>query len=162
MIKEIKGSILNTHCKLIAHGVNAQGVMGSGVAKVLYNKHPWIKSQYLAFCNDKDHPRNPDEFLGDVHFANHENLIVANCFTQQNYGTDGQIYLDYSALEECISSVLAYAADRNIKEIAMPKIGCGLAGGDWKKVKELIKEVQEDLDYYEGAEDIIINVYFLE
>lgn len=34
-IKYIKGSLLDTDAKIIVHGCNCQGVMGSGVAKQL-------------------------------------------------------------------------------------------------------------------------------
>ncbi len=163
MIKEIKGNILDTHCKLIAHGVNCQGVMGSGVAKALYEKYPIVKKEYLYFVNFKHKNLNPDELLGKVSFVDVTiEKTVVNCFTQQNFGTDGQIYLNFDALTTCLADVLCHAGENNIKEIAIPRIGCGLAGGDWKKVKKAIEDLQNDLEGFEGVEDITINVYYLE
>lgn len=156
MIKEIKGNLLDTHCKLIAHGVNCQGVMGSGVAKALYEKWPEVKTQYLAYYNDTDWVVEPDEYLGLVHFAYlSSNLIVANCFTQQNYGTDGQVYLNYTALDQCLETLKERSFVTEMHEIAMPKIGCGLAGGDWNKVRTMIE------DRFRNS-NITIYVYSLE
>lgn len=155
VIKEIKGNLLDTHCKLIAHGVNCQGQMQSGVAKALYEKWPKVKEEYLKMSKVWD---CPDSLLGSVNFVDiqrrYDKIIVANCFTQQNYGYDGQIYLNYQALEFCFSDINLHCLTEGILEIAMPKIGCGLAGGNWEKVKEIIKE--------EFHHDITINVYFLE
>ena len=152
MVKEIKGNLLDTHCKLIAHGVNCQGVMGSGVAKALYEKYPEVKENYLSFCKLF---KKPNAMLGSVHLVHipraYDQIVVANCFTQQNYGYDGQIYLNYDALQECISELYLYAINNDIKEIAIPKIGCGLAGGDWELVKKILL-----------TEDLTINVYSLE
>lgn len=155
MIKEIKGNILDTHCKLIAHGVNCQGVMGSGVAKALYEKWPEVKEDYLAYVNN--YKTTADALLGRVvPIKTTDNKIVYNCFTQQNYGYDGkQVYLSYEALHEVLLTLLICIENRNETEIAIPKIGCGLAGGNWEKVKELIETVFKD-------SGITVNVYYLE
>ena len=49
--KYIIGDITETELKYIAHGVNCQNVMGSGVAKALYTKFPEVKERYHEFCN---------------------------------------------------------------------------------------------------------------
>lgn len=150
MIKEIRGDILETHCKIIAHGVNCQGVMGSGIAKALYGKWPQVRTEYMQYCKIEG---IGDQNLGEIQFVEIESKKhVVNCFTQQNYGYDGQLYLSYSALKECLISLKADCKIYpNIKEIAMPKIGCGLAGGDWNIVKAIIESV--------FLSDFIINIY---
>lgn len=36
-----------------------------------------------------------------------------------------------------------------VEEVAIPKIGCGLAGGDWEVVSRIIDEATgDDLDVY--------------
>lgn len=38
-------------------------------------------------------------------------------------------------------------ADMNgVKKIAMPKIGCGLDGKDWRVIKKMLKDIFEDSD----------------
>ena len=139
MIEYRVGDIRDTDCKVIAHGVNCQGVMGSGVAKALYEKYPEVKKQYIQFF--KECPFNPDAILGARQLVECCDKIIFNCFTQQNYGYDKQVYLNYQALKSVLERVYYYCDDKKINEIAIPKIGCGLAGGDWDQVEEIINEV---------------------
>lgn len=137
MIVEVKGDLLNAPQKYIAHGVNCQGVMGSGVAKVLYTKWPRIKQDYLHFS--KLHTSS--DLLGNVRYVNvDQNKTIINCYTQEYYGRDGELYLSYDALRKCFERL----SNHNLGEIAIPKIGCGLAGGDWEQVKAIINEVTGD------------------
>ena len=44
------GNLLNAPQKVIAHQVNCQGKMGSGVAKVIRDKYPKVYETYLNTC----------------------------------------------------------------------------------------------------------------
>ena len=44
---------------------------------------------------------------------------------------------------------------RDIKKLAMPKIGCGLDGLNWERVSQMIREIFEDTD-------IQITIYYIE
>lgn len=136
--KEIQGSILDTELKYIAHGVNAQDVMGSGVAKVLYTKYPDVKSKYHQFCAETD----IEDRLGSIVYTpvQSDGKVIINLFTQFKYGYDGKRYVNYGALEDCFCELIDFGIDK----IAVPKIGCGLAGGDWEVVKEIINRVTKD------------------
>ena len=154
MIIEIKGDVRDTDCKLIAHGVNCQGVMGSGVARALFEKWPRVKDMYHDYFNEFNAGPNGENFLGsiDVFPVGDNGMYVANCFTQQYYGGGDRQYVDYQAVLECMEGLRQVCDDFGLTEIAMPKIGCGLAGGDWNMVKSI-------LDYV--FEDITVKVYVL-
>lgn len=161
MIEEIIGDITTTDCKIIAHGVNCQGVMGSGVALALMTKWPIIKASYLDYFDEFDHGIDGEKFLGKIDDCwidrpNRKNArFVINCFTQQYYGaTSGVQYLSYDALLSCLKSVRSICEYYNVKELAIPKIGCGLAGGNWNIVKSIIEFV--------FPEDFKVKVYSLE
>lgn len=147
MIIEIQGDLLETDCQLICHGVNTQGVMGSGVAKALYEKWPRVKDMYLDYFTEFNAGIEGENFLGHIDVFcvdRNSGLEVANCFTQQYYGPADHRYLSYDALDNCMKRLYSYCNQRNIKEIAMPKIGCGLAGGDWTIVKAILESVFKD------------------
>lgn len=143
IIKEIKANLLYAPQEHIGHGVNCQGVMGSGVAKTLYKKWPRVKEQYLEFCKIyTSHGYSKEALLGEIQAVAlyptfGRNSYIWNMFTQYNYGTGNQKYLLDSALIDCFAALV----QKDIKEIAIPKIGCGLAGGNWEEVKELINQV---------------------
>lgn len=165
MIIEIKGDIRDTDCELIAHGVNCQNVMGSGVAKALSDKWPIVKAIYHEYFEEFDPGQDGENFLGEIDCIHIErslgrpsprsNLFLVNCFTQQFYGYDGKKYLDYSALARSLGKVRELCENYDINEIAIPKIGCGLAGGDWNIVKDII---ESEL----ASKGITVKVYSLE
>ena len=146
MVEEIKGNLLDTDCRIITHGVNCQGKMESSVAKALYTKYPEVKESYLNFFNDE---YNSEEYLGLVNCVYRDDKIVLNCFIQQNYGHNKQIYISYKAITKCFSIISCF-----YDEIAIPRIGCGLAGGDWKIVKKCIEDVVGD--------ECLVKMYYLE
>jgi len=150
--KHINDSILNTELKFIAHGVNCQGAMGSGVAKVLYEKYPEVREQYMLAA-----PGNIlfEDVLGEHVFIEVEpNKFVINCYTQLNYGRDGKKYVNYWAIAKVFHdlSMCSSVANENnnhirshdIMRLAIPKIGCGLAGGDWDIVEAIINDAVEN------------------
>ena len=58
-------------------------------------------------------------------------------FAQDDYGYNGKCYTNYAAFQECLQSLKRQVP--NGVTIAMPyKIGCGLGGGDWGTVMQLI------------------------
>ncbi len=65
---------------------------------------------------------------------------------------DGKIPLDYDALKEGFKNV--YNKFINYKNIPftihMPRIGCGLAGGKWEIVEDIIKDefTKKGIDVY--------------
>jgi len=151
MIKEyIKGSILDAKQKYIAHGVNCQNKMDSEVAKVLFKKYPDTKKHY--HLSHEEFPKDDASFfLGSIDYGHDsEKVTILNCWTQINYGYDGKKYVSYDAIYD----VFKQLCDMRIKEVAIPKIGCGLAGGNWNIVKQIIDDATgDDLDVY---------VYYLE
>lgn len=147
IIDEIQGNLLNTDIKSIAHGVNCQNVMGSGVAKAIYTKYPDVKKKYHLLHNElfPETINQTHELLGIVQpVICSEIRTVFNCFTQNYYGRDGRLYVSYPAISECFKHLTELADIMGFEEIAIPRIGCGLAGGDWELVKDLINRAAGD------------------
>ena len=133
------------HENFIAHGVNCRNKMGSGVAKAIFTEYPEVKEEYHKFWNEKAHLEgwSGENFLGVVQQVSvHDGKIVFNMFTQLNYGYDGKLYVDYNAIKKCFDYLVENCY--YVKKIAIPKIGCGLAGGEWEIVKEIINESTKD------------------
>lgn len=126
---------------IIAHGCNAQGVMGSGVAKAIRAKWPSAYSCY------RRHFEEDSLRLGDVIYAPCGEKIIANCITQEFYGRQkNKIYVNYSAIRICMVKINDFVAEvKRIQRleglaVAMPMIGAGLGGGDWSKIANIIKD----------------------
>ena len=149
-INIVNGNIFDTHCNIICHQVNCQGIMGHGIAKQVKEKYKGVFNEYKRYCDA--HADNREAMLGealivDVDYGaavldwlvNKERKYIANIFGQLTYGTG--LRTDYKALVLGLEVVANFAKEHNLS-VAIPyKIGCGLAGGDWNKVNILIEGV---------------------
>lgn len=137
-IKE--GNLLDVQKIYICHQVNCQGVMGSGLAKQIKNKWKKAYEWYAKDCKSK----TPEELLGTICPVNVEdNISVINMYAQNKYGTDKR-YTDYEAFEKCLNNIKFHVPKENTIIRFPYGIGCGLGGGDWEIIQNLIKKVLEE------------------
>ena len=133
MINYVTGDLLGATQKVIVHGCNTHGIMGSGVAKVI--KERWPEAYEVYSLKHKTFGLT----LGDIIPVNTpDGKIIVNCITQENFGRDGKQYCDYDAIEKCFTQLNERAIDWEVSEIALPKIGAGLGGGDWNIIEVII------------------------
>lgn len=140
--KYIKGDLTKTDLKYIAHSVNCQNVMGSGVAKAIYTAYPEVKELYRQYAHQYQHSEyNKRELLGEVQGVKSKDKVIFNLFTQLNYGPGDKRYVNYKALVDCFS----HLTERLKGEIiAIPKLSSDLAGGKWEFIEQLINDVTEN------------------
>ena len=142
----INGDITETELTYIAHGVNCQNRMGSGVAKALFTRFPEVKIEYHKLFDDYFKPS-----LGEIDYVQSGDKYIINCFTQFNYGYDGKRYVNYAAVAQCFESIRIQLKG---EIIAIPKIGCGLAGGNWEFMEQLINDaVGDDVEIWVYQKD---------
>jgi len=149
MIEYRKGNLLEVTSGVIAHGVNCQGVMGSGVAKAIREKYPDVYYKYHKDVNSwKEGFGATFGQLGRVQFVPvNKLLIVANCFTQDFYGTLKR-HVDYDAVAVCFNELNKWKDLYG--QLNIPKIGAGLGGGDWNVIESIIKsEYKADVIVWE-------------
>lgn len=138
IVKYITGNIVKLFLSgyNVAHGCNCFHQMGAGVAGQLAKAYPPI----LAI--DKE-----NSFLGDteklgtytratrLHGPDDNEVYCFNLYTQFDPGPN----LDYGALVNCMIELNSWANRMIVPPtVYMPRIGCGIAGGDWEKVSVLI------------------------
>ena len=148
MIKHIKCDIFESGADVICHQVNCQGVMGSGVAKQVREKYPWVYGTYKSYCDGIKTrvSERPTSFLLGVALPVFidENTIIENLFGQDKYGYDGNCYTSYEKLKDALRIVKIRYSN---KTIAIPYLmGCHRGGGDWNVVYKMIEEVFADYD----------------
>ena len=120
---------------IIPHICNTLGLWGAGFVLALSKK--W-KQPELAY---KIKNKNDYLTLGDVDFVRVENnIIIANMIAQKGIKSPiNLIPIKYDALKKCLLNVNDMALETN-SNIHMPKIGSGLAGGDWNVIENIIKD----------------------
>ncbi len=152
----------------IAHVVNCQGVMGSGIAKSIRLRYPKVFQEYKDYivgqCHIGDRPK--PKLLGDTTNTRVDGgkeggdgcldyKIVHNIFAQYNFGTDKR-QLNYGAFSKGIFDVYSdFWLVNNMRsgnglaplKLGLPfKIGSDRAGGDWEIVLELIEFAADHFD----------------
>ena len=137
-------AVLNDEVDVMLHVSNCQGVMGSGVAKVVKEKVPSAYANYLEFYrNDKEN------MLGDYSYS--DDGYVVNLHAQEFYGYDGKQYLSYDALRASLQNLLWDAKNgfghiflKGKTTFAVPyKMGSERSGGDWNEVQKILTEMLE-------------------
>lgn len=138
MIEYKKGNLLDVKRGIIVHGCNAQGVMGSGVAKAVKEMYPGAFTQY-----SNDIVANWFG-LGDisVYTVEPNELIVVSAITQEFYGREPNTrYVSYDAIDRCFARVFVLAEYSGLT-VHIPYIGAGLAQGDWNIISKIIESLQ--------------------
>ena len=131
---------------IICQQVNCQNAMGAGLAKAIYEQYPIVKEKYHEAFN---HSSKSGMFGRYQVIEIAPELFVANIFSQYKYGNaikNGLVYTDQGKLIAALSSI---SQKYPLQNIYIPeKIGCGLAGGNWKLIKEQIDELKATNLYY--------------
>jgi len=131
-----KGNLLDCEEPYIMHGCNAQGVMQSGVAKAIRDRWSEAYQRYYKVYNDQ----GGRLYLGQIIIAHGSDKMIINAITQRMYGRDRtRRYISYAALRLCCETVNKQCAPFTAA-IALPRIGCGLANGEWSVVEKIIEE----------------------
>lgn len=138
MIKKHKGNILTVSSGYIIHGCNAKGVMGSGIAKTLRTRYPSIYTEYS---------KKEQLIVGTIiPVYVTDKLCIINAITQQTYGrNENVVYVSYPGLIECFDRVNRLIQTGTIeKSLHFPKIGAGLAKGNWNLIYKYIDRAIPD------------------
>lgn len=136
MINEITGDLITLaeegKFDVICQGCNCWHTMESGIAKTIKEKYP------EAYEVDLQTVYGVASKLGDISYTRNTPFVIVNCYTQFKYGKEVKVYADYDAIEEALNLVkIKYQG----KRIGLPKIGAGLAKGNWETIKQIIKRV---------------------
>ncbi len=125
---------LNGDFDVIIHGCNCYCTMGAGIAKAIRKEFP---EAYEEDCKTK---KGDQKKLGNYSAAkvirNGRVIIIINGYTQYDYKGRG-IKVDYDAIRSVFRKV---QNDYSGKKIGYPKIGAGLARGDWTLISKIIDE----------------------
>lgn len=135
------------------HGVNAQGVMGSGIALEIKNRFPGAYEIYRETYLKHGLP------LGMIiPYFDDSGKIIINAVTQNLFGRDGSRFVSYDAVAECCGQIREgfKVLLEPPKRMYFPLIGAGLGGGSWPVISEIIKS---EFDGMEGTEFILVEFH---
>lgn len=132
---------------VVVHGCNCHCRMKRGIAQTIHNLFP---EAYEADCKTEPGDRGKLGTFSSAEIKRGDAVFtIVNAYTQFNWDSEG-VLADYDAIRRAMREVKRRFSG---KRIAYPKIGAGLAGGDWKVISAIIDEelTGEDHTYVEFA-----------
>lgn len=142
-IKYVPGDLTESQADIIFHGCNCYCVMGSGVARALRAK--WSE----VFEADLQTKPGDSTKMGTFSIATipGTKTQVLNMYTQFKFGGLNGPDIDYAAVRSCMNILRDYLSvcdPKGTMTVAGPRIGAGLAGGDWKIIASIIENTFPD------------------
>ena len=126
------GDLFTSTAPALAHGVNIDGVMGGGIARLFADRYPAMKARYVTVC------RAGKLVPGGV-FAWDGAPFIYNLASQDRPGPNAHI----GWLESSLTLMVADAAQRGFDRVALPQIGCGIGGLDYADVLPLLERTAQ-------------------
>lgn len=135
MIEYVQGNLLFAGVKALVNTVNCVGVMGKGIALQFKHAFPPNFRAYKEACNAGDVK------LGRMFVFNTKNELanphyIIN-FPTKNHWREKSCMSD---IENGLQDLTAVIQELNIRSIAIPPLGGGLGGLDWREVKPRVEE----------------------
>ena len=126
--------------KVIIHCCNNIGAWGAGFVIALSKKWPQPEKAYLSWAS-RCHPNTMP--LGAIQPVEVESdTYVFNIIGQHKtfFSADGISPIRYEAIREGLRQTRAHVSVLNNGSIHMPRMGAGLAGGDWEVIAKIVQE----------------------
>lgn len=140
MIREVEGDLLTCGADILCHQTNYVGVMGAGIAyaiktKLLTDEQYKVYQDYCQLYGSGA--------LGTVQFIEFaDGRYVANVFSQDDfYSRDKNTITDYTAMKMALVKVRDTAREHGLTVAIPGYMGCGIAGGNWDRVKPIIRQI---------------------
>lgn len=152
MILHAEGDLLATDAEALVNTVNTVGVMGKGIALQFKQAFPDNYAAYEAAC------RREGVQIGRMFVFRRPNnpRTIINFPTKKHWKGKSKI----EDIKSGLKSLIEVVKEERIQSIAVPPLGCGNGGLEWKDVKPLIEQafselpdVKVQLFHPEGAPD---------
>jgi O-acetyl-ADP-ribose deacetylase (regulator of RNase III) len=145
MYREVEGDLFDRKWGFdaIGHGVNLEGVMGSGIAPSFRRLSETMYGNYRVICQQglmkpgAVYPYYVEENIGE--YGQPDPFWIYNCATQVKQGPNA----NYVLIALAAHHMLDHALHNNIRSIGIPRIGCGIGGLEWERVSYILQSIFE-------------------
>lgn len=141
MISFKLGNILESSAEALINTVNCEGYMGKGIAYQFKLKYPLNNKKYIEACNSGAFK------IGSILAVSEGEKLILNFPTKDKWRKKSE----YSFISKGMNTLISMLPDLNVKSIALPPLGCGNGGLDWRKVKVMLtdelKPYEQDFDF---------------
>jgi len=134
MITLTEGNLLKTDAEALVNTVNCVGHMGKGIALQFKKAYPENYEAYRRAC-DAEQVRPGRMFIFETGNMFNPRYII-NFPTKRHWRGKSR----YEDIESGLKALVEDVRRLGIRSVAMPPLGCGLGGLDWKRVRTMIEQ----------------------
>ena len=141
MITKVRGDILLSDAKAIAHGVAPHDHFNQGLALALRERHPAMAKDFRHYCH-QDNPKPGHAWL----WAGPERVII-NLMTQEP-APDNKAHPGKATahnVNHALRELHAILEKEDISSLALPRLATGVGGLNWDEVEPMIEKHLGDL-----------------
>jgi O-acetyl-ADP-ribose deacetylase (regulator of RNase III) len=146
MMKFLQGNLLDARTDALVNTVNTVGVMGKGIALMFKEAFPANFRAYEAACKNKE-VRVGHMFVTENPAFEGPRWII-NFPTKKHWRQPSKM----EWISEGLQDLKRVIAEHDIRSIALPPLGAGNGGLDWREVRPEIERALGDL---EGVEVLV-------
>ncbi len=139
MIEPTRGNILTDDSEALVNTVNCVGVMGKGIALQFKKAFPENFKAYEAACR-REEVKPGRMFVFETGEMFNPRYII-NFPTKRHWREKSR----YEDIESGLPALVQEVRERKIRSIAIPPLGSGLGGLQWRRVKTMIVTAFEDI-----------------
>ncbi len=147
MIQFERGDILQADAEALVNTVNCVGIMGRGIALQFRKEFPDNYKAYKAAC-DRGELCPGTMLVFNLNALENPRYII-NFPTKRHWKGKSRIEDIRAGLQALVEEV----HQRGIRSVAVPPLGCGLGGLDWRQVRPLIEEA------FRSLHDVRVSIY---
>lgn len=164
-IKKVKGNIIDMiergEITATAHGCNCFHTMGSGIAKTFneYTGGKLLEADKQTVYGDINNLGNYTsiDFNGVEFFNIYSQYVYAGQFKEDQQCL---VYVNWGAVYHALKNIVGALSGKDNSVLALPYIGCGLAGGEETSLIAILDEISECEELFEGGSLTILLVEF--
>lgn len=139
MMRFTTGNLLDSYADAVVNTVNTVGIMGKGIALMFKEAFPANFHAYEAACK-RGEVRTGKMFVTEPLMMGAPRWII-NFPTKEHWR--GKTRLEW--IESGLQDLRRVILDKKIQSIALPPLGCGNGGLEWRVVRPLIERALADL-----------------
>jgi O-acetyl-ADP-ribose deacetylase (regulator of RNase III) len=135
----LSGNILASNADALVNTVNCIGYMGKGIALQFKKAYPTNFLVYHKYCTQGK--LSPGTMLVYETGAMVGPRFIINFPTKKHWRETSH----YEYIQQGLNDLVDVIREKNIRSIAIPPLGCGNGGLDWKKVRPMIEKAMQPL-----------------
>lgn len=140
-----QGNLLEADAEAVVNAVNTVGIMGKGIALMFKERFPENFKAYEKACE------NQEVRIGKMFVSENREFFGPKWIVNFPTKTHWRVQSRVEWIENGLQDFVRVITDKKISSIAIPPLGCGNGGLDWRDVRPRIVTALENIEGLEVA-----------